>query len=97
MNRKFYLGIAKGAISAAAWGFYTVLSGILLGMAPFIGDKQVLFLAPFVSVFIYDSFSAIWIIVFLVAKANLKDFLEHLKQKVVSLLFLERLWVDLLE
>lgn len=81
MNKEFYLGITKGATSAAAWGFYTVLSGILLSMAPFIGDKQVLFLAPFVSVFIYDSFSAIWIIAFLAVKSNLKDFFKVIKTR----------------
>lgn len=82
MNKNFYFGIGKGVASAAAWGIYTVLSGILLTMAPLNSSiGNIIFLAPFVSVFIYDSFSTVWVFIMLFTTGKIKGFSKAIKSK----------------
>lgn len=82
MNKSFYFGIGKGVTSAAAWGLYTVLSGILLTMAPFNSNSEsIIFLAPFVSVFIYDSFSTVGVFITLITTGKIKGFSKAIKSK----------------
>ncbi|MGL5575479.1 MAG: DMT family transporter [Sarcina sp.] len=90
MRKKgFYSGISKGVISAASWGLYTVLSGILLTMKPFNSTvASIVFLAPFVSVFVYDSFSTIWVLIFLTVKGQLKSLGKAFKSKSAKFIVL---------
>ena len=89
MKKGFYFGIGKGAISAASWGLYTVLSGILLTMAPFNNTaKSIVFLAPFVSVFIYDSFSTVWVLILLTVQGKLKSLGKAFKSKSAKFIIL---------
>lgn len=82
MDKKFIGGIGKGVTSAAAWGLYTVLSGILFTMAPFNStDSRIIFLAPFVAVFVYDSFSTLWVLGFLTVSGKIKTLGKAIKNK----------------
>lgn len=53
-----------GLTAGITWALETVVLGIALASAPFISTEQALFLAPFVSTFLHDTFSALllWII-----------------------------------
>lgn len=61
-----------GIIAGVAWALETVILGIALSMTPFISTEQAIFLAPFVSTFIHDAFSAIWAAIYNGARGNLK-------------------------
>ncbi|MGL5765809.1 MAG: DMT family transporter [Sarcina sp.] len=89
MNKKFYFGIGNGVLSAASWGLYTVLSGIMLTMVPFNSTTaSIIFLAPFVSVFMYDSCSAVWVLIFLTVTKNLKSLGKAFKSKSAKFIVL---------
>jgi drug/metabolite transporter (DMT)-like permease len=74
-------GISLGLTSAITWGADTVLVGIILGMTPFIQGEQAILLAPFVSAFLHDLFSAIWTLVYLSIKGQLKRLVVAMKTK----------------
>lgn len=61
-----------GIIAGVAWALETVILGIALSMTPFVSTEQAIFLAPFVSTFIHDAFSAIWAAIYNGARGNLK-------------------------
>ena len=48
-----------GIIAGITWALETVILGIALGMTPFFSTQEAIFLAPFVSTFLHDLFSAI--------------------------------------
>lgn len=48
-----------GIIAGVTWALETVILGIALGMSPFFSTQEAIFLAPFVSTFLHDLFSAI--------------------------------------
>ena len=50
----------SGIIAGATWAIETVVLGIALAMSPFCTTEQAVFLAPFVSTFLHDLFSAIF-------------------------------------
>ena len=49
-----------GIIAGITWAIETIVLGYALAMSPFCTTEQAIFLAPFVSTFLHDSFSAIW-------------------------------------
>ena len=53
-----------GLMSGVLWGLDTVLLGIALAMTPFVSTEQAIFLAPFVSTFLHDFFSSIWMLIY---------------------------------
>ena len=63
-----------GIIAGVTWAFETIILGIALNMAPFISTEQAIVLAPFVSTFIHDAFSAVWACLYNLVRGNLKDF-----------------------
>lgn len=63
-----FYGIAAGA----TWAVETIILGIALSMAPFVSTEQAIFLAPFVSTFIHDAFSALWATLYNGVRGNLK-------------------------
>jgi len=63
-----FYGIAAGA----TWAVETIILGIALSMAPFVSTEQAIFLAPFVSTFIHDAFSALWAALYNGVRGNLK-------------------------
>lgn len=74
------IGIMSGVGSAIMWGADTVLMGLVLGLAPFLPDKAV-FLAPFVTAFLHDSFSAIWTFIYLASKKQIGNLFKSMKTK----------------
>ncbi len=60
-----------GIIAGVTWALETVILGIALGMTPFVSTEQAIFLAPFVSTFLHDAFSAIWACIYNGVRGNL--------------------------
>lgn len=60
-------GIASGIL----WGLDTVLLGMVLSMSQFVSTEQAVFLAPFVSTFLHDVFSSIWMVLYMSLKKQL--------------------------
>lgn len=52
--------MTSGIIAGITWALETLTLGIALKMTPFISTQEAITLAPFVSTFIHDGFSAIW-------------------------------------
>ncbi len=61
----------SGIIAGITWALETVILGIALGMSPFCSTEQAIFLAPFVSTFLHDTFSAVWAWIYNGVKGNL--------------------------
>lgn len=70
-----------GIIAGITWAIETIITGIALAMSPFISTEQAIFLAPFVSTFIHDAFSAIWACIWNGVRGNLTNVLKALKTK----------------
>ncbi len=70
-----------GIIAGITWAVETIILGIALSMTPFINTERAVFLAPFVSTFIHDAFSAIWACVFNGVREKLPDVVKALKTK----------------
>lgn len=60
-----------GLMSGILWGLDTVLLGVALGMTPFVSTNQAIFLAPFVSTFLHDFCSSIWMFIYTMIKGEL--------------------------
>jgi len=74
-------GITAGVFSAIMWGADTVLMGIILIMTPFVETEQAILLAPFISAFLHDSFSAIWAFIYLAAKKEIGKLFKAVRTK----------------
>ena len=77
-----------GIIAGITWALETVILGFALKMSPFVSDVQGLFLAPFVSTFIHDAFSALFLLVINGARGRLKNIFSICKTKTFCLLAL---------
>ena len=62
-----------GILAGVTWALETIILGIALAMTPFVSTEQAIILAPFVSTFLHDSFSAIWATIYNAVKGNLKN------------------------
>lgn len=65
--------MSSGIFAGITWALETVILGIALGMTPFVSSEQAAFLAPFVSTFIHDFFSALWATAYNGVRGNLKN------------------------
>ena len=79
-KNNYKIGVISGISSAVCWGLDTVLMGIVLGMAPFL-PKEAVFLAPFVTAFFHDAFSAIWTFLFLGIKKQWGNLFRAMRTK----------------
>ena len=70
-----------GIFAGIAWALETVILGIALSMAPFVSTTQGLFLAPFISTFLHDASSAIYMLIFNGLKRNLSGVFRMCKNK----------------
>ena len=80
VNNNYKIGVMSGISSAICWGLDTVLMGIVLAMTPFL-PKEAVFLAPFVTAFLHDTFSAIWTFIYLGIKRQWKNLFKAMKTK----------------
>ncbi|MBS5115377.1 MAG: DMT family transporter [Erysipelotrichaceae bacterium] len=71
----------SGLLGGLLWGLDTVVLGIALVSSKFTSTETALFLAPFVSTFLHDTFSAIWMFIYMGAKKELPNVLKALKTK----------------
>lgn len=69
-----------GAISGLLWGLETVVLGIALAMSPFTSTEEAIFLAPFVSTALHDTFSAIYMWIYNAIRGNFKNYFESFKK-----------------
>jgi drug/metabolite transporter (DMT)-like permease len=70
-------GLAAGIF----WAIDTVILGIALAMTPFVSTEQAIFLAPFVSTFIHDFCSGIWMLIYMGVKKQYKNVIRALKTR----------------
>ena len=70
-------GIASGIL----WGLDTVVLGIGLAMAPFVGTPEALALAAIVGAFLHDAACALWLFGYMGARRRLRDTLAALKTR----------------
>ena len=81
MNRTLVKGGVFGLISGITWALDTVLIGIVLSKMAQLEFQDVLLVAPLISTFLHDTFSAIWMMMLLGIKGELKTALGKLKTK----------------
>ena len=62
-----------GIFAGITWALETVILGIALGMSPFVSTPEAILLAPFVSTFLHDLFSALFMIACNAVKGNLRS------------------------
>lgn len=74
-------GVGFGLFSGMTWGLNTVIIGLILAMTPFTSSKRAIFLAPFAGTFLHDAFSAMWLLLFHLAKGEIKQVYESIKTK----------------
>lgn len=79
MFKSNYKGYGSGVMSAIAWGLDTVLVGVILSMAPFINTEIAIVLAPFVSTFLHDLFSTLWMFLYMVCTRQVGKLFKALK------------------
>lgn len=70
-----------GLTSGILWGLDTVVLGIALSWAPFIGTVEAVAYAAIASSFLHDFFCAAWLFVYMAIRNRLKDTLRALKTK----------------
>ena len=62
----------RGILAGMTWAVETVVLGIALGMSPFLATEQAILLAPFVSTFLHDACSALFMFIYNAVRGNLK-------------------------
>ncbi len=80
--------MVTGIFAGITWALGTVILGVALAMTPFVTDAQALFLAPFVSTFLHDGASAVYMWIYNGVKGNLKDVFKILCTKTSKWLLL---------
>lgn len=70
-----------GILAGVTWALETLILGIALAMSPFVTTEQAVVLAPFVSTFIHDAFSAVWACSYNAIRGNLKNVWNALKTR----------------
>lgn len=70
-------GLAAGIF----WAIDTVILGIALAMTPFVSTEQAVFLAPFVSTFLHDFCSAVWMVIYMGIRKQYRNVGKALKTR----------------
>ena len=73
--------MVAGIIAGITWALETIVLGYALAMSPFFSTEQAIFLAPFVSTFLHDGFSAIWSAAYNGVRGNLGNVWKAFKTK----------------
>lgn len=81
MNKNLIKGGSFGLISGITWAIDTVLIGIVLSMSTFMEFNEILLVAPLVSTFLHDTFSTIWMMIYLSVRGELGAAFGKLKEK----------------
>lgn len=70
-----------GLSAGIFWAADTIILGIALAMSPFVSTEQALFLAPFVSTFLHDFCSAMWMLIYMGVRKQYGNVLRALKTR----------------
>lgn len=70
-----------GILAAITWAIETLTIGMAMAMTPFVATEQAIMLAPFVSTFLHDFFSAICACIYNGVRGNLPNVIKALKTK----------------
>ena len=70
-----------GFFSGLLWGLDTVILGIGLALAPYIGSAEALACASIAGSFLHDAFCAIWLFSYMGIRGRLKDTVAALKTR----------------
>lgn len=70
-----------GLLSGILWGLDTVVLGIALAMAPFVGSPEAAAHASIASSFIHDLFCAVWLLLYMGARGRLGDTWQALRTR----------------
>ena len=70
-----------GILSGITWAVETIILGMALDMAPFVSTEQAIALAPFVSTFLHDAFSALWVSAYNAARGKIPDLVSTLRAR----------------
>ena len=70
-----------GLLSGILWAMDTVLIGIILTSEYFTKTNKIVFLAPFISTFLHDMFSSLWMTLYMIINKKLYKFIKILKTK----------------
>ncbi|WP_373471950.1 DMT family transporter [Carnobacterium alterfunditum] len=73
--------MAYGLLAGFFWGLDTVILGIALVMSPFLSTEQAILLAPFISTFIHDFCSSLWMLCYMGIKKESRKILAALKTR----------------
>ncbi|CDB74329.1 DMT family transporter [Clostridium sp. CAG:265] len=70
-----------GLLSGILWAMDTVLMGIIITSEYFTKTNKIIFLAPFISAFLHDMFSSLWMTLYMIIKKKLSKVIKILKTK----------------
>lgn len=70
-----------GLLAGILWGLDTVILGIALSMSKFVSTEQAILLSPFVSTFLHDACSSIWMLLYMGIKKQYRNIIRALKTK----------------
>ena len=70
-----------GIFAGITWAVETVVIGIALSMTPFVSSEEGAFLAPFVSTFLHDSVSSLFMWIYNAIRGKTKEVLKLFKTK----------------
>ena len=70
-----------GLLAGLFWGLDTVILGIALVKSSFVSTEQAIFLAPFISTFIHDFCSALWMFLYMGIKKQYREVLRALNTR----------------
>lgn len=73
--------MVTGIMAGVLWGLNTVVLGMALAMTPFVSTEQAVFLAPFVSTFLHDFFSSVWMLVYMGIRKQYRKVIRALKTR----------------
>lgn len=71
----------EGLLAGFLWGLDTVILGIALSRSSFVSTEQVIFLAPFISTFIHDICSSLWMLAYMGIKKQYRKVIQALKTR----------------
>ena len=71
----------SGIIAGITWAFETIVIGVALAMSPFFVTEEAIFLAPLVSTFIHDVFSAVWATIYNAVRGNTGKVIKAFKTR----------------
>lgn len=73
--------MSDGLLAGLLWGLDTVILGVALSMSPFVSTEQAIFLSPFISTFLHDAFSSLWMLILIGIRKEYPKVIRALRSK----------------